>query len=388
MSKYSIEGSTLSAISDAVREKDGTTEGIKVSDLASRILAIPAGGGGGYDIPEEAFNFSGACNYTFSGSSWNWFIEGYGDRIITSGIASTNSMFKGSKGLNSVPFDINVSPTCKDMDGMFYQSELRTVPLIKGKLTAPTGTYSGVLNIGDMFHYCYYLREIPHDYFWNFGDEAFWTASENYTGGRDSMFADCYSLRKLPDISMLKTADSQYNVLYYSFCQRCYALDEATNIPVITKKAFTSNAFQYFCNSAGRVKNITFETNTDGSPIVVEWKNQTISLADYVGYSLSDTYIIPYNSGLTTATKITDDATYAELKDNEDSWTTNINYSRYNHDSAVATLNSLPDTSAYGTNIIKFQGAAGALTDGGAINTLTEEEIAVAAAKGWTVTLV
>ena len=68
-------------------------------------------------------------------------------------------------------------------------------------------------------------------------------------------------------------------------------------------------------------------------------------------------------------------------------------FSRYNHDSAVATINSLPDTSAYlatkgGTNTIKFYGVLGALTDGGAINTLTEQEIAVAAAKGWTVTFV
>ena len=68
-------------------------------------------------------------------------------------------------------------------------------------------------------------------------------------------------------------------------------------------------------------------------------------------------------------------------------------YSRYNHDSAVATINSLPDTSAYlaangGTNTIKFKGAAGSATDGGAINTLTEEEIAVATAKGWTCSFV
>jgi hypothetical protein len=65
-------------------------------------------------------------------------------------------------------------------------------------------------------------------------------------------------------------------------------------------------------------------------------------------------------------------------------------YSRYNHDSAVNTINSLPDTSAYlatagGTNTIKFKGNAGSKTDGGAINTLTAEEIAVATAKGWTV---
>jgi hypothetical protein len=67
-------------------------------------------------------------------------------------------------------------------------------------------------------------------------------------------------------------------------------------------------------------------------------------------------------------------------------------YSRYNHDSAVRTINSLPDASAYlattsGTNTIKFRGEAGSSTDGGAINTLTAEEIAVATAKGWTVSL-
>ena len=81
------------------------------------------------------------------------------------------------------------------------------------------------------------------------------------------------------------------------------------------------------------------------------------------------------------------------MKNDPDSWTYDINYSKYNHDSAVETINSLPDTSAYiatagGTNTIKFNGASGSKTDGGAINTLTEEEIAVAAAKGWTVTLV
>ena len=110
-------------------------------------------------------------------------------------------------------------------------------------------------------------------------------------------------------------------------------------------------------------------------------------------------FLIPWHryrfisKGLTNATKIIDDASYQSLKNNPDSWTTLIQYSRYNHDSAVETINSLPDTSAYlatdgGTNTIKFKGSSGSATDGGAINTLTEAEIAVATAKGWTVTLV
>ena len=64
-----------------------------------------------------------------------------------------------------------------------------------------------------------------------------------------------------------------------------------------------------------------------------------------------------------------------------------VAYSRYNHNSAVNTINSLPSCSA-GTSTIKFEGEAGSATDGGAINTLTAEEIAVATAKNWTVTFV
>ena len=60
MSKYVIDDSTLSAIGDAVREKDGTTDKILVSDLATRILAIEGGGTGeGYEPPAEAFTFTG-----------------------------------------------------------------------------------------------------------------------------------------------------------------------------------------------------------------------------------------------------------------------------------------------------------------------------------------
>lgn len=99
--------------------------------------------------------------------------------------------------------------------------------------------------------------------------------------------------------------------------------------------------------------------------------------------------VLYFNSGLTEATRIKDEASYQALKNNPDSWTTGAAYSRYNRDSAVATINSLPDTSAYlatdstlKANILRLKGIAGSKTDGGAINTMTEEEVAVAAEKG------
>ena len=85
--------------------------------------------------------------------------------------------------------------------------------------------------------------------------------------------------------------------------------------------------------------------------------------------------------------RVTDAASYAALKDETDWWTSIAEYSRYNHDSAVETINSLPDVSSGSSNTIVFYGIEGANTEGGAINTLTEEELAIATAKGWTVSI-
>jgi hypothetical protein len=155
---------------------------------------------------------------------------------------------------------------------------------------------------------------------------------------------------------------------------------------------WATNAFTGFGLNCYRVQNITFETNA-GEPIAVNWKAQTIDLSKNVGWGLSSGMIVNYNSGITVDKEVKDDATYQALKNDPDWFSINVAYSRYNHDSAVATINSLPDASAYlatagGTNTIKFKGNAGSLTDGGAINTLTEEEIAVATNKGWTITFV
>jgi hypothetical protein len=114
-----------------------------------------------------------------------------------------------------------------------------------------------------------------------------------------------------------------------------------------------------------------------------------MDLSKNVGYVEQIIQITDYNSGITEDKLVTDDASYQALKDDPDWWTWNVIYSRYNHDSAVATINSLPDTTvAGGGNIIKFKGESGSATDGGAISNLTEDEIAVATAKGWTVQIV
>jgi hypothetical protein len=176
--------------------------------------------------------------------------------------------------------------------------------------------------------------------------------------------------------------------IYYNAFDGCYCLDEIKGLPFPHyNAAWTSNAFSYTFGDCYRLKEMTFAVQEDGTPYSVNWKSQTIDLATNVGQGFIYNFnkIWDYNTDITKDKEVKDDATYQALKDDPDWFTYDLNYSRYNHDSAVNTINSLPYTN--GSCTIKFKGDAGALTDGGAINTLTAEEIAVAAAKGWTVTL-
>ena len=225
--------------------------------------------------------------------------------------------------------------------------------------------------------------------------------TSQYTAPQCCRFNNNYSLRRIPSwwykfrLNEESTAFLSYTYsLYYTLFNCCHTLDEALDIPVWRcQAAQTSNMFNNTFQTCYRLKDFTFETNPDGSPIVAQWKSQTIDLQ--VGYLAMDSYIryiTDYNSGITADKRVGNDTTYQALKNDPDWFTIGADYSRYDHDSAVRTINSLPDTSAYlatagGTNTIKFKGASGSKTDAGAINTLTEAEIAVATAKGWTVTL-
>ena len=372
MSKYVIDSSTLTSIADAVRAKTGKTATIKVSDIPTEISKIS---GGGETIPDELFNYSGNCAEKFSGISWNQFIDKYGYKIKTSNITNTNSMFCNNTTIQSIPFSINCSSRNKgSCEQMFsYCEKLENISDI-------TNLYADSFRI--MFTYCKRLRYLPNFINCNFSETVnFYRA-----------FHACYSLRSIPE-SLLKSIiinKANSDAFQYAF-EDCYVLDEIRGINL--KQASAFSLFPQAFNDCNRVKDVIFATQGDGTPYTSNIKSSTISLAEYVGYSQYKENILKYNSGITADKEVKDDATYRLLKNDPDWFTCDVNYSRYNHDSAVRTINSLPDTSAYlasagGTNTIKFKGASGANTDGGAINTLTESEIAVATAKGWTVTLV
>lgn len=386
MSKYVIEDVTLTAIADAVREKTGGTELILVSELPTAIAGIE--GGGGNAPTAEELTFTGSINNLFAYGTWNWFIEKYKDDILFQNITSSQNMFNQNStikelGSLTIPF---VKANTYNMFG--YCQQLTSLPSV-------SGTWSKYFS--GLFMGCHSLPSDEINAFF-----ANLTVDPSDTNNQfHSMFQSCRSVRDLtPALEWVHANINNNDTMNLSthlqnMFNGCYVLDSLENVPVIyrgsSSTSRTTNAFNSTFADCGRVKDVIFATD-NGTPYVVRLGNQTIDLSYYVGYHATETNFTNY--GITSDKKVSSSATYAALKDDPDWYAVQQAYSRYNHDSAVRTINSLPDTSAFlstnstYTNTIKFKGASGSMTDGGAINTLTEEEIAVATAKGWTVTLV
>lgn len=366
----------LTSIANAIREKGGTTEKLTLDAMPNAIAALPTGGGSEEDGVPNPITYTGNISHIFKNNNNSWVINNFFDRLVFEGVSSVENTFADSTTIKKLP--------------SLKQSASYTTWLY---------TFSGMTNleeVGDIINFypsqcsrifqnCYRLRNCPR--FVN--PKEFNTGSTGYNNGY--MFSYCYSLRNVDEELMKsiqsKSSSSSYSP-YYSCFTYCCSLDEIKSINPITATTLTSNVFSSTFNYCCRLKRITFNLQDDGSPFVVKWKGQTIDLSKYTGWagaSNSDKNILNYNSGIT-----------AEDEDND--WSNNPNYwsrqfmnSRFNHDSAVEFINSLPDTSAYvaeqnaANNTIKFYTNAGSATPGGGVSDLTEEEIAVAAAKGWTI---
>lgn len=336
----------------------------------------------------EELTFTGEDlgNHGFSGKLADLVCSKYFDKISFNDIKAINNF--GANMSNHIDFSsktINCSSNGFSYNGvsdMFRDFSGTVLPDVISEKPLPL---SG--NITNFMNGMNYVRYLPA----SFDNLDFSLANTSTSWFTD--FVSGNSLRSISPAFMSKW----YNANTDGFTPMggisyLPSLDELVNFPLSNKAGVsTSNQFrniQVLC----RIKNFTFETN-NGQPYVVSWQNQKIDLTQAIGYTNSSYYtdkILNYNSGITADKEVKDAATYEALKNDADWFTESDRYSRYNHDSAVATINSLPDTSAYlaangGTNTIKFKGESGKLTDGGAINTLTEEEIAVATARGWTV---
>lgn len=372
----------LTNIAVAIREKTGTEDKLTLEQMATAIAGIETGGGsGGEDGVPETISFTGSqLDYTFQDNKWKWFLDNYSDRIQTSGITSCKYIFSNSYRY-TIDFIINTSNTTSGCSFTYAFNGCQN-------LTAINTPLKNISDVGNMFNGCTKLRELPELTF--------------KTGGISghSMFLGCRSLRKVPE-ETLKAVYS--NAAYYShpftnMFQGCSAIDEIKGLNPKGGSIITINVFGNwgFGVSSGarpqRLKEFTFTTNDDGTPITVSWHSQNIDLSG-IGVTVTPSYILDYNSGITKDKEVKTASDYERLKNDPDWYSGVTGFSRYNLQSAINTINSLPDASAYlltqsgKTNTIKFNYNEGANTDGGKIGDMTEEQIAVATAKGWTVSI-
>ena len=390
---------------------DLTADTVSPSTLASGITAHDKSGEqivGTFDTAwaptDNELKFIGNLAYWDYLGKMDWFLTKYGNRIKfgwTTGntgdpstawvyypVTDLSRTFE-SCALETLPIEkiywrlnhTNENPRFAT-DSLFQATfkncvNLKTLPIFEKVSIGSSPLYSHYY-YGAMFESCEQLREIP------FLDQL--PSNKNMGHIRhhyDDVFAYCYSLRTIPSLTFLECPNPDYGELFLG----CYALEAINNLPLNnTASSNTTNSFYNAFSYCQRLKSLTFTCSGEYS-----WKNHTIDLSNYVGYGYSADKF--YNSGLTADGEVNSSSTYRSKKNTSTWWTSDMAYSRYNRTSAVETINSLPDTSAYlasagGTNTIKFKGAAGSATAGGAINTLTAEEIAVATAKGWTVSLV
>ncbi len=342
--KLFIQEETLNEIGNAIREKTETGDLIAPGDMPGMIRSIETGGGES-PIPEEALHLTGNCSHKFANDAWTWFLDAYGNQMTTQNITSATSMFEGSYRLTNIPFALNFCDPLYgagvSMQNIFNNDSNISEVTINITGAPPTIGWRGA------FNYCMALRRI------------------NLTCDRS-----------------IYQGDGIYGT--YSTFADCYCLDELIEIPFVYSTYNTNYCFYGAFNRCHRLQNLTFKSTEVLT--ATNYKGAVIDLTEGVGWS---TYNASSIKSILPGKEVTDEASYEALRYDPDWWTQNVAYSRYNHDSAVRTINSLPDVTQTGqTSTIKFKGEAGSATAQGAINTLTDAEIAVATAKGWTVSLV
>ena len=298
----------------------------------------------GYIPTEEDLTFTGDCSYLFDGGRFSWILEHYASKLQFNNITKMVSGFRGAETTSDLSNLIINLTNRSEISRLFNESQLSSYPQIKGE----------VRYMDKLFFGCK-ASMLPEDFFDNL------TFPSGFSISCNEIFYYCEKLIKAPDLKVFKKLDatakpSTYSCFYKGLFQNCRELQRVQNLPVVYGNSnIGNNLFDSMLTNTEKLSSFTFEPNQ-----TARFRNQELNFQN-TGYKYS------YSSN-------------------------NIPNSVYNHDSAVETINSLPDTSAFlaevgGTNTIRFYRNQGANTEGGAIGNLTAEEIAIAAAKGWTVAL-
>lgn len=369
---------TFTNIADAIRSKTETTDKITPENMPAMIEGITTGGNvmelsitsnGTYRAPEgidgytpvivnvpqdgspsaEALKIKGVGNYRFAFDNWNWFIEQYGNQITTENIIVAESMFAQSPSILEIPFDLNFDKeNGAVIQSIFVNSGISKCPKMTGKIT----------NTNMMFGGCENLEELNDDFYneidWSFFDNI--PADNHWDGNRSQMFWCCRNLKKMPPIEFLNHGSRETwgsNTIYWCGFQYCNNLEEIVDMPIPHYFIEGTDGLDGFVEECYKLRKLTFALGEDGNPQMVKWGGLVLYLNRNTG------------------------------------WEGDNSNSVYDLQSAIETIHSLPDATnaindGMDMNTIVFSSTAGA-NNRGAIGDMSEEDIALAAAKGWTV---
>lgn len=377
MADYLIKDTTLTNIADAIRAKKSSTDTYTPAEMATAISSIETGGGGG-ELTEEDLTFTGDLEKFNYNGRMSKIIKKYGSKMRFNSVNNLKAAFFGKDPLNSDFSNWTISLSRCNLTNCFMSSSITGFPKFQGT----------VISLKTLFWLGESMESIPDDLFSAVTEFSYKEAESDYSG----IFSGCKALKKVPlwfgNMAFTVKAGqiSSYSSVYYNTFFNCYKLKELI-LPIIPSPAnLRSNSFDKTFNNVRSMRKFIFAPPPAGNEAVL-WTHQTINLADTnCGYSISAVQM--------TGHIISDDETYNLYKNDPDAWADKLEYSFYNHDSALETIRSLPYTEYFDTphdqlqNVIRFYGKSGEKTDGGAINTLTTTEIAIATNKGWTVSFV
>lgn len=375
MADYLIKDTTLTNIADAIRAKKSSTDTYTPAEMATAISSIQTGGSGGPTA--EDLTFTDDLSYFNYYGRMGKLIKKYGSQMSFNSVSHMYRAFQGNDTLNSdfSNWTINLSNRATLSNAFSSTSSIKKFPKFAG---------GSIKNCTHMF-YQFGGENIPDDLFSN-TTFVLDSSSIDYSG----IFRECYYLKKVPlwysnmAFTRANFTLSAYSNPYSVCFQYCRRLNEITLPLILSPVKLDLNAFINTFEEVNSARKIVFAPSPESGNDSCNWKSQVIDLTKHVGYvdgTIGDSSKKIYNA-----------TTYAALKNDPDAWTDTLEYSFYNHDSALETLNSLPFTGNHASqsspNIIKFKGESGSATDGGAINTLTTAEIAQAANRCWSVSYV
>lgn len=376
MADYLIKDTTLTNIADAIRAKKSSTDTYTPAEMATAISSIETGGGGG-ELTEEDLTFTGDLRYFNYYGRMGKLIKKCGSKMKFNSVDNLSYAFNGNDSLNSDFSNWTINLYKCNLSFCFAgQSYITAYPKFQGTVTSLESLFRGSSSI-----------ELISDDLFSADTEFIYKDGQVYS----SIFSGCSVLKKVPlwfgNMTFTVNRDwsyDSYSTVYNGAFYNCRALKELT-LPIIPAPAkLRSNCFHDTFNNVRSMRKFVFAPPPTGNEAVL-WAEQTINLADGK---------CGYDSFASGSKAIYNDETYNLYKNDPDARAQSLEYSFYNHDAALETIRSLPYAQYPDIphdqlqNVIKFYGESGSATDGGAINTLTTTEIALATNKGWTVSFV